>query len=178
MKLFNGVPTLKILADSLSLAVTVLEKITGNRCITKSHEAFTEYYALPANAPTAKVEAAKDAVPCISVGRPLEIPKKAEILRLIIEAIHEEEKLDPGKLPGSATDLLDACQRIAQAKAKNSVFSITVDTFKEWLKAAGYRFGSGRTPTKENKYWTRLCVKNMAKIDARIFTEVSPNISL
>jgi hypothetical protein len=45
MKLFDGVPVLKRLADSLNLAVAVLEKITGNHCITKQHEAFSEFYA-------------------------------------------------------------------------------------------------------------------------------------
>lgn len=42
MILFNGVPTIKVLSKSLEDSVNVLEKMTGNDCITKSNIAITE----------------------------------------------------------------------------------------------------------------------------------------
>jgi hypothetical protein len=98
---------------------------------------------------------------------------KAKILSLLIESMTKERNIDPGSLPGSVANLLDACQRIEKAKTgKERVFSTTVTTFKEWLSNTGYGFGSGRPPKKETTYWTSLCVETMGKIDAEVFTEV------
>jgi hypothetical protein len=108
-----------------------------------------------------------------SKGRPPEVKMKAKILSLLIESMTKERNIDPGSLPGSVANLLDACQRIEKAKTgKERVFSTTVTTFKEWLSNTGYGFGSGRPPKKETTYWTSLCVETMGKIDAEVFTEV------
>lgn len=120
-------------------------------------------------------QAAMDGEPVTKTGRPPEIARKAEILDQIIQSMIRGKELNPNNLPGVAADLLDACQRIEDAKVgKKQIFSKSEDAFKSWLKAAGYGFKNGRAPSNEANYWTRLCVETMAKIDARIFTEVIP----
>ncbi|SEQ53516.1 hypothetical protein SAMN05421510_10768 [Nitrosomonas ureae] len=108
-----------------------------------------------------------------SAGRPKSVKNNAMILNEIIKVLAEGKNIIPGRLPGSARDLHDACKRIAQAKLQKNMFNTTLNTFKEWLKAAGYGFGNGRTPSIEAKFWTDLCVKNIGKIDSGIFTKDS-----
>jgi len=104
-------------------------------------------------------------------GRPKEIDKKADLLRKLISLMHTDKTLDPGALPGSVADFLDACQRIEKAKTNEiNVFSTTKETIKTWLIAAGYRVKIGRTSKDEAKYWTRLCVETMGKIPPDVFT--------
>ena len=105
-----------------------------------------------------------------SAGRPKSVEKNATILKQIIVILTEGENIKPDRLPGNARDLHDACKRVAKEKLKKNMFSISLSTFKEWLRASGYGFGNGRTPSIEAKYWTSLCVKNIVKIDSAIFT--------
>ena len=62
---------------------------------------------------------------------------------------------------------------LQEKNRKNNIFSTSLSTFKEWLKASGYGFGNGRTPSIEAKYWTTLCVENIVKIESAIFTQDS-----
>lgn len=108
-----------------------------------------------------------------SAGRPKSVEKNAAILKEIIVILTEGKNINPDRLPGSAGDLHDACKRITREKSKKNMFITSLNTFKEWLKAAGYGFGNGRTPSIEAKYWTDLCVENIGKIDSGIFTKYS-----
>lgn len=104
-------------------------------------------------------------------GRPKEIDGKAQLVHRLIESMVVGKGLPPGALPGSAADLLDACKRIEKAKTgQNKVFSTTEDTFKTWVKAAGYGFKTGRPVETELGYWVRLCVETMGNITIDIFT--------
>lgn len=105
-------------------------------------------------------------------GRPREIGKKADVLRKLITAMTVGRELDTRDMPGSAANLLDACQRIEKAKNHNraELFDTTEDTFKTWLTTAGYSFKNGRTPKIEEQYWTKLCVETMGKIPPEVFT--------
>jgi len=104
-----------------------------------------------------------------SIGRPKSIEKNARVLKQIIESLTDVKKINPTELPGSADNLLEACKRIAQAKSRKNMFSISLDAFKKWLKATGYGFGNGRTPANEKNYWTNLGAKNIEKIDQKVF---------
>lgn len=104
-----------------------------------------------------------------SIGRPKSIEKNARILKQIIESLTDGKMINHTKLPGSADNLLEACKRIAQAKSKKNMFSISLGAFKKWLKVTGYGFGNGRTPTNEKNYWTDLGAKNIEKIDQKVF---------
>lgn len=107
-------------------------------------------------------------------GRPETVKKIAGILRQIISTMTINQEIYPGNLPGSAADLLDACQRIEKEKTGNThTFSKSKETFKTWLVAAGYRFGNGRTPNSEEFFWTKLCVETMGLIQPEIFTDVA-----
>ncbi len=108
-----------------------------------------------------------------SAGRPKSVEKNAEILKEIIVILTEGKNINHDRLPGNAGNLHDACKRITREKSKKNMFNTSLSTFKEWLKAAGYRFGNGRTPSIEAKYWTDLCVENIGKIDSVIFTKDS-----
>ena len=78
--------------------------------------------------------------------------------------------LDTDALPGSAANLLDACQRIEKAKNNTpKLFNTTEETFKIWLGAAGYRFKAGRPPKIEEEYWTKLCIKTIGNISCDVF---------
>lgn len=128
--------------------------------------------ALPANVPVAEVKA--EAVPVSrKIGRPKSIEGKAAILRQIIELLTEDKRINPIELPGSAKDLQDACGRISQSKSRKNQFITTPETFKNWLKEAGFGFGSGRTKNNEKSYWTTLSVEKLHKLPREIFTEVS-----
>lgn len=108
-------------------------------------------------------------------GRPPVINQKAEILSHLIERMTNGTQINPSELPGSASDLLDACQRMERAKTnKCFVFSTTLDAFKTWLKPTGYGFSDGRTPKAEENYWTQQCVKTMGLIELEVFTGVIP----
>ncbi len=105
-------------------------------------------------------------------GRPKEIDTKVTILRKLIATMLGEKKIDPFALPGSASDLLGACQRIEKIITETDeikVFDTSEDTFKDWLKATGYRFKVGRTPNDEMVYWTNLCVKTMGEMKKEFF---------
>lgn len=129
-------------------------------------------FLIPTTAPAAEAKA--EAVPASrKSGRPKSIKNNATILKQIIESLTEDESINPTELPGSAKNLQEACKRISQSKLGKNLFSITPETFKNWLKAAGFGFGSGRTQTKEENYWTNLCVKNIEKINPGIFTQLS-----
>lgn len=107
-------------------------------------------------------------------GRPRTLGIKAKILHQLIVGMTQDNKIAPSQLPGSAADLLDACQRIERAKTgKTGIFSTTEDTFKTWLKHAGYGFKDGRTPKAEANYWSHLCVGTLGKIDEKIFAKVN-----
>ena len=108
-----------------------------------------------------------------SAGRPKSVEKNAAILKEIIVILTEGKNINHDRLPGNAGNLHDACKRIAREKSKKNMFITSLSTFKEWLKAAGYGFGNGRTPSIETKYWTDLCVENIGKIDSVIFTKYS-----
>ncbi|MDV6348615.1 hypothetical protein R2083_13920 [Nitrosomonas sp. Is35] len=108
-----------------------------------------------------------------SAGRPKSVEKNAAILKEIIKILTEGKNINPDSLPGNAGDLHDACKRIAKEKSRRNMFNTSLSTFKEWLKAAGYGFRNGRTPSIEAKYWTDLCVENIGKIDSVIFTKDS-----
>lgn len=105
-----------------------------------------------------------------SAGRPKSVRKNAAILKQIILILTDGININSARLPGNARDLHDVCKRIARAKSKKNMFSTSLSTFKEWLKAAGYGFGNGRTLSIEAKYWTDLCVEKIGKIDSVIFT--------
>ena len=103
-------------------------------------------------------------------GRPKVLNKKADTLYEIISHMYSM-KSDSNVLPGSASDLLEACRRIEKAKiGEIKVFRTTVEPFKGWVAAAGYRFKTGRTLNGEKKFWTQCCVKTMSKIPPDIFT--------
>ncbi|SOD16558.1 hypothetical protein SAMN06297164_0632 [Nitrosomonas ureae] len=108
-----------------------------------------------------------------SAGRPKSVATNAAILKEIIVILTEGKNINHDRLPGNAGNLHDACKRITREKSKKNMFNRSLSTFKEWLKAAGYRFGNGRTPSIEANYWTDLCVKNTGKIDSGIFTKYS-----
>lgn len=106
-------------------------------------------------------------------GRPKTIYRKACILRQLIDHMAKGKGIEPENLPGTAANLLDACQRIEESKTgKKSTFSTSEDTFKTWLKYSGYGFKGGRAPKDEAHFWTRLCVETMGLMDEDIFTEV------
>lgn len=106
-------------------------------------------------------------------GRPKTIPGKVCILRQLIDHMAKGKEIEPGNLPGTAADLLDACQRIEKSKTgKKSTFGTSEDTFKTWLKHSGYGFKGGRAPKDEAHFWTQLCVETMGLMDENIFTEV------
>lgn len=108
-------------------------------------------------------------------GRPKTIEKKAHILRLLIERMTNGNEIDPSNLPGSASNLFEACRRIEKEKSsKEKIFDKGEGAFRTWLNAAGYRFGDGRTPDNEARYWTLLCVQTMGLIEAEVFTGVIP----
>lgn len=119
----------------------------------------------------------KQAVPKTG-GRPKSIAKKAAMVRQIIELFEETAaiKFEPNNLPGSAADLLDACQRMEKEKTgKHLVFGTSktaLDSFNACLKAAGYGFSPGRTLDAEKKYWAQLLVKTMGLITPDVFTGV------
>ena len=80
-------------------------------------------------------------------GRPKTIEKKANAVRQIIELFEKTAgiKFESNDLPGSAADLLEACQRIERAKTnKFKAFDTTEGAFNKWLKSAGYGFSPGR----------------------------------
>jgi hypothetical protein len=105
-------------------------------------------------------------------GRPKVNHKKADILRRLIAVMTAEEKCDPGQLPGSAADLLDACKRIERTQTnKTAMFGrANAEAFNTWLRATEYRIKIGRTRNDEKTYWTDLCVKTMGKIRPDIFS--------
>lgn len=107
------------------------------------------------------------------LGRPRENHKKIAVLRKLIGVMIAGKSLNASSLPGSAADLLDACQRIERAQTgKAAVFggATTPGTFDTWLRAAGYGMKVGRTPKKEKTYWTDLCVETQVKMSPDIFT--------
>lgn len=125
---------------------------------------------------TANNEAESDAEAKTKGGRPKMSGKKANAVRMIIELFEKtaENEFTSNDLPGSAADLLDACKRIEKAVTnKASLFGdITADTFKTWLKAAGYGFSPGRTRDAEEKYWTNKCPQIAGIITPEVFTDV------
>lgn len=130
----------------------------------------------------AKIEAAqgattKDGDRVARTGRPQTIRKKAEIVRQIVDAFElvAEKQFDVGALPGSAVDLLDACQRIERSlTGKTLMMETSSETFKGWLRTAGYSFPNGRTPKTQATFWTHLAPIATGKITAGVFTEVIP----
>lgn len=108
-------------------------------------------------------------------GRPRTIGKKANAVHQIIEFFEQTAaiKFTSNDLPGSAADLLAACQRMERAiTQKCEVFGASEDAFNTWLKSAGYGFSNGRTPDAQKEYWTKLCVQTVALITPEVFTEV------
>ncbi len=129
----------------------------------------------------ADAPAATGGTPEAKTGRPPTIKKKAEIVRQIVVAIEQEagKKFDTGALPGNAADLLDACQRIEKAvTGKASKMTASAETFKDWLRAAGYSFPGGRTPKDQATFWTRHAPTTIPKINAAVFTGVIPDSPL
>jgi len=134
----------------------------------------------------AKIEAAqgamtKDGERVARTGRPPTIKKKAEIVRQIVVAFElvAEKQFDVGALPGSAADLLAACQRIERSlTGKALTMETSSETFKEWLRTAGYSFPNGRTPKNQATFWTHLAPITTGKITAGLFTEVIPETPL
>ena len=108
-------------------------------------------------------------------GRPKTRDKKGRILRHLIEVMTEGEEVDLADLPGSTTDLFDACRLVERSKAagKCRVFSGSEDAFRSWLKASGYGFQGGRPPGAERGYWTRRATKTLPLINDEVFAEVS-----
>ena len=125
------------------------------------HQATPEHTSAPENG---KVKARG--------GRPRVNGKKAEKLRRLIEAMTAGKTLNTCALPGSAANLLDACQRIEKARTgKAATFGgSTAGTFDTLLKTAGYSVKKGRTPIGEKTYWTDLCVKTIGKMPVDVFT--------
>jgi hypothetical protein len=127
---------------------------------------------------TQKKENAPEVAVKPKVGRPKTMAKNAKMMCQLIECFETAAgiKFSPEDLPGSAVNLLDACQRLEKhttGKKKEEIFNITKDTLTRWLKVAGYGFREGCTPTAENKYWTKLCVTTMSLITPEVFTEVN-----
>lgn len=113
----------------------------------------------------------------LRTGRPPSIRAKAEIVRQIVVAFEQvaETQFNPGALPGKATDLLDACQRIEKSlTGKTSKMMATQEAFKDWLRTAGYSFPNGRTPKDQETFWTHLAPAITGKISAEVFTGVIP----
>lgn len=106
-------------------------------------------------------------------GRPKTREKKVHILRRLIECMITNEDVDPRSLPGSAEDLLDACQLLEKAKrGKCRTFSTTEGTFKTWLRSSGYGFKGGRPLKEQARYWTGRAVKTIDLIDGELFSDV------
>jgi len=144
------------------------------------HDAVTQYVKyLPehearafifANAPAAKSGAANtndtaSDAPKVSkgkAGRPKTIDTKISAVRDMIAMLERAASIQftPQTLPGSAADLLEACQRFERSsKIKPFIFTTSLDAFNGWLKSAGYSFPTGRTLDIERNYWTQLVVK-------------------
>lgn len=110
-------------------------------------------------------------------GRPPSVKKKAEIVRQIVVAFEQvaETQFNPAAPPGSAADLLEACQRIEKSlTGKISEMMATADAFKNWLREAGYSFPKHRPLKEEATFWTHLAPKTTGKIAAELFTGVIP----
>jgi len=132
-------------------------------------------------APAIVQQAATGGTPKVKTGRPPTIKIKAEIVRQIIDAIEQAagKKFDTGALPGNASDLLDACQRIEKAvNGKASKMTTSAKTFKKWVRAAGYSFPDGRTPKDQATFWTGHTPATIPKINAGVFAEVIPDSPL
>ena len=104
-------------------------------------------------------------------GRPRSVEPKLVILGKLIEIMLNGTDCKATALPGSAADLLDACQRIEKGKTrKTSVFGgATSNTFITWLNSAGYGMKIGRTRAAERNYWTSILPKVMEKVPHDIF---------
>lgn len=114
-------------------------------------------------------------------GRPPEIARKAEILRQIIIAAEQVagKQFTPAALPGNADDLLAACKRIEKALTdKILLMEASTETFKGWLRKAGYSFPNGRAPKGQETFWTHIAPKTTGKINAGVFTAVIPGTPL
>ncbi len=125
-------------------------------------------------------QAATGGAPKVKTGRPPSVQVKAEIVRQIVVAFETaaNRKFDSDVLPGSAADLLDACMRIEKAVTKrNATMVTTTNTFKKWLRAAGYSFSNGCTPKDQATFWTHLTPQTITIINAGVFTGVSPEKS-
>jgi hypothetical protein len=126
---------------------------------------------------TAQAATTKDGELVAKPGRPPSINMKAAILRQIVTAAESitGERFDAGPLPGSAADLLEACQIIEKAlTGKATKMAASTETFKNWLRVAGYSFSTGRTPTDQTIFWTHLAPEITAKINPQVFTGVIP----
>jgi len=95
-------------------------------------------------------------------GRPKSIEDKVIAVRQMMTRFEKAASTQfiPHELKGSAVDLLEACQRFEKSnKIKPMLFSTSKETFKGWLRRAGYTFPTGRTSDSEKNYWTQLVVK-------------------
>lgn len=139
-------------------------------------ELIADYEAKPETTAAQLEQSATDVEP-VRMGRPPSIQAKAEIVRQIVVAFEQvaETQFNPGALPGKATDLLDACQRIEKSlTGKTYKMMATQEAFNAWLRAASYSFPNGRTPKDQATFWTHLVPAIMGKINAGVFTGVIP----
>ena len=105
-------------------------------------------------------------------GRPRTISKKASILSAILDRFANIGTWDDRiALPGTCSDLLDACQRIEKNVTNNTTtFSeLSEDRFRDVLALAGFKFRPGRRPKGETRIWTRDASRIVGEIDARDF---------
>ncbi len=151
-------------------------RITAEAIAKERGEAY-EPTATPETTAAQPEQTATEGEP-VRTGRPPSVNAKAKIVHQIIVAFEQAagKQFDAGALPGKAADLLDACQRIEKVLTrKNAVTMVSPETFKGWLRTAGFAFPNGRTPKDEEIYWTHLVPKTMSIINTAVFTGDFPD---
>ena len=107
-------------------------------------------------------------------GRPPDdVDKHAALINSLIEAFEATAgtKFIPEKLPSTVADFKKACKAIENAKRVSPIVGgASLNRIKIWARAAGYRWGSGTPPKKEERFWCKLHLETIPKIDAEIFS--------
>lgn len=157
--------------------VCLAEAEEKSALVTKEAQAVADIERKALEEAASKNQVVSAAVTKAKIGRPKTIDKKANAMRQIIGFFEKATKIEFNheRLPGSAANLLDACQRLEKnktGKKKEELFDINKDTLTSWLKKAEYRFPNGCTPTAENNFWTKHCVETMGLITPEVFTDV------